>query len=63
MYKIQYELKQAKEEIKKWVDKLSKVKNLNEELISEIEQLKQGKSSKGNWKKDNLREELRKRDE
>jgi hypothetical protein len=36
---------------------------LNEALIKEVQKLKQGKSSEGKWKKDEVREELKKKDE
>jgi hypothetical protein len=63
MYKIQDELKEEKEEIKKKGGELSKIQDLNEALIKEVQKLKQGKSSKGKWEKDESREELKKKDE
>ena len=49
--KIEDELKVEKEEINNKGDAISKIKNLNEELIRDIHQLKQGRNSRGNWKK------------
>jgi hypothetical protein len=63
MYRIQDELKEAKEEIKNKGDELSKIRDLNEALIKEVQKLKQGKSSKGKWEKDKSREELKNKDE
>jgi hypothetical protein len=40
MYKIQEELKESKEEIKKKGDELSKIRNLNEALLKKIQKLK-----------------------
>jgi Zn-dependent oligopeptidase len=63
MYRIQDELKEAKEEIKKKVRSLSKIISLNESLIKEVKNLKQEKTSKGKWEKDETREDLKKKDE
>ena len=41
LYRIQDELKEAKEEIKNKVEELSKIRSLNESLIKEVKNLKQ----------------------
>jgi len=61
MHKIQDELKEAKEMIKKKDDEISKIRDLNEALIKEVQKLKQGMISKGNWENDEAMEELRKK--
>jgi hypothetical protein len=40
MYKIEYELKETKKEIKKKGGELSKIRDLNETLIKEVQKLK-----------------------
>ena len=59
LYKIQDELKEAKEEIKKKGEELCKVRSLNESLIKEFKNLKQEKISQAKWEKDDSREELK----
>ena len=63
MYRIKDELKEAKEVIKKKGEELSKIISLNESLLKEVKNLKQEKSSKGKWEKDESREDLKKKDE
>jgi hypothetical protein len=63
MYRIQDELKEAKEEIKKKNDEFSKMQSLNESLIKEVKNLKQENNSKSKWEKDESREDLKKKDE
>ena len=52
MYRIQDELKEEKEQIKKNCEQLSKIISLNESLIKEVKNLNQEKTSKGKWEKD-----------
>ena len=56
LYRIQDELKEAKEEIKKKGEVLSKILSLNESLIKEVKDLKQEKNSKSKWENDESRE-------
>ena len=63
MYIIQDELKEAKEEIKNEGENLSNIRSFNESLIKEVKNLKQEKSSKASWEKDDSREELKRKDE
>ena len=63
MYRIHNELKEAKEDIKKKGEDLSKIISLNESLIKEVKNLKQENTSKGKWEKDESREDLKKKDE
>jgi hypothetical protein len=77
MYKIQEELKESKENVSKLKkdneelrnyitkknDEFIKMQSLNESLIKEVKNLKQEKSSKAKWEKDDSREELKKKDE
>jgi hypothetical protein len=56
MYKIQEDLREAKEEIKKKGDEISKIQDLNEALVKYVQNLKQGMGSKGKWEKDEERE-------
>ena len=42
MNKNQYELKESKEELKKKCDEISKILDLNEELIKDVQKVKQG---------------------
>jgi hypothetical protein len=63
MYRIQDELKEEKEEIKKKNDEFTNMQSLNESLIKEVKNLKQEKSSKEKWEKEDSREELKKKDE
>jgi hypothetical protein len=55
------------EEIRKYItkksDEFNKMKSLNESLIKEVKNLKQEKSSKAKWEKDDSREGLKKKDE
>ena len=53
MYRIQYELKEAKEDIKKKSEELSKIIFLNESLIKKVKNLKKENTSKGKWEKMN----------
>jgi F0F1-type ATP synthase epsilon subunit len=62
LYRIQDELKEEKEEIKKG-DELSKMQSINESLIKEIKNLKQENNSKSKWENDESREYLKKKDE
>jgi hypothetical protein len=59
MYRIDNELKEAKEEIKKKNDDFSKMQSINESLITEVKNLKQEKTSKGKWEIDESREDLK----
>jgi hypothetical protein len=59
MYIIQHELKEAKEEINKKGEELSKIIYLNESLIKEVKNLKQEKTSKGKWEKYESKEDLK----
>jgi hypothetical protein len=63
LYRIQDELKEEKEEIKKKGEDLSKIISLNESLIKEVKNLKKENNRKEKWEKDGSREDLRKKDE
>jgi hypothetical protein len=59
MYRIDNELKEAKEEIKKKNDDFSKMQSINESLITEVKNLKQENTSKGKWEINESREDLK----
>jgi hypothetical protein len=61
LYKIQEDLKEAKEEINKKSDELFKIRDLNEALVKEVQKLKQENTSKGKWGKYESREDLKKK--
>jgi hypothetical protein len=42
---------------------LSKIHDLNESLVKEVQKIKQGKTSKGKWENNDSREDLKKKDE
>jgi hypothetical protein len=48
IYKIQDELREAKEEMKNKGDKFSKIRYFSEALVKEVKKIKQGKTNKGN---------------
>jgi hypothetical protein len=52
LYRIQDELKEAKEEIKNKGEDLSKIRSLNESFIKEAKNLKKENSSKAKWEND-----------
>jgi hypothetical protein len=63
LYRIQDELKEAKEEIKKKDEEIYKIRSLNESLIKEVKNLNQEKNSKSKWENDESREDLKKKGE
>jgi hypothetical protein len=63
LYRIQDELKEVKEEIKKKGEAISKIQFLNESLIKEVKNLKKENNSKSKWENDESNEDLKKKDE
>jgi hypothetical protein len=63
LYRIQDELKGEKEVIRKKGEGLSNILSLNKSLIKKVKNLKQENTSKGKWKKDESRGDLKNKDE